>query len=156
LNGEIADAEVLRERHPVVAGVGLVVVREPGRVLREVEGAAVDDGAADRGAVAAEVLRRGVHDDVGAVLERPDEVRRRDRVVHDERHARGVGDPRDPRDVEHVDQRVGDRLGVERLGVRLRGRAPLLEVVGLVDERDGDPHFRERVVEQVVGAAVEP
>jgi hypothetical protein len=36
----------------------------------EVERAAVDDDAADRRAVTAEELRRAVHDDVGAVLDR--------------------------------------------------------------------------------------
>ena len=49
--------------------------------------AAVDDHAADRGAVAADVLGGGVHDDVGAVLDRAAEVRAGGGVVDDERYA---------------------------------------------------------------------
>ena len=82
-----------REHHAVVARVGR---GEAGELRRCVQSnvAAVDDDAADRRAVAAEVLRRRVHDDVGAVLERPDQVRGRDRVVDDQRHACVVRDVR--------------------------------------------------------------
>jgi hypothetical protein len=61
---------------------------------------AVDDEAADGGAVAADELGGRVHHDVGAVLERPDEPRGGDGVVDDERHAVGVGDLADADDVE--------------------------------------------------------
>jgi hypothetical protein len=44
-------------------------------VRAEVELPAVDDDAADRGAVTAEELGRRVHDDVGAVLERAQQER---------------------------------------------------------------------------------
>ena len=66
-----------------------------------------------------------------------------------------VGDLADALDVEHVVLRVGEHLAVERLGVRADRRPPLLEVVRVVDERDLDAHLRQRVVEQVVGAAVQ-
>ena len=49
--------------------------------------------------VPAEVLRGGVGDDVGAVLDRPQQVRGGQRVVHDQRHAGlvgGVGDGAGP------------------------------------------------------------
>jgi hypothetical protein len=46
-------------------------------------------------------------------------------------------------------------LAVERLGVRADRPSATLEVVGVVDERDLDAQLRQRVVEQVVGAAVE-
>ena len=52
--------------------------------------ARLDQDAADRRAVTVDELRRGVHDDVGAVLDRPAEIRRRERVVDDERDARLV------------------------------------------------------------------
>ena len=51
-----------------------------------------------RGAVPAEELRQGVDHDIRAVLERPHQVRRRQRVVDDQRHAgvvRFVGDALD-------------------------------------------------------------
>ena len=67
----------------------------------------------------------------------------------------GVGDAGDALDVEDVVLRVGDRLAEEALGVVADGRPPLLEVVGVVDERDLDAHLRQRVVEQVVRAAVQ-
>ena len=62
----------------------------------------------------------------------------------------------DAGDVEDVDLRVGDRLGEERLGVRAHGRPPGVQVVGVLDEADLDAELGQRVVEQVVGAAVEP
>ena len=54
--------------------------------------AAVDDGAAERRAVAAHELGQRMHDDVGAVFDRPQQDRRRDRVVDDQRHAVPVRD----------------------------------------------------------------
>ena len=81
-----ADAEVPGVDQAVVARVGLVELREPLRVRGVVEAAAVDDHAADRGAVAAEVLGRRVHDHVGAPLQRADQVRRGHGVVDDQRH----------------------------------------------------------------------
>ena len=84
-----------------------------------------------------------------------DEVRGGHGVVDDERDAVVVGDLADALDVEHVVARVGEHLTVERLGVRADGGAPLLEVVRVVDEGDLDAHLRQRVVEQVVRAAVQ-
>ena len=55
-----------------------------------------DDDAADRVAVAVEVLRRAVHDDVGAERERPLQARARERVVDDERRAARVRQSRPP------------------------------------------------------------
>jgi hypothetical protein len=71
-----------------------------------------------------------VHDDVGAMAERLDQVRRCDRVVDDERDAGLVRDGGDVRDVEDVVLRVRDGLGEERLGIRADGRAPRVQIVG--------------------------
>ena len=79
-----------------------------------------------------------------------------DGVVDDQRHAMLVGHPGDAGGVQHVDLRVGDGLGEERLGVRPHGGPPRVQVVGVLDEADIDAQLRQRVVEQVVGAAVEP
>ena len=144
----------LGEHHTVVARVG---GGEAGELaVGPVEGAAVDDHAGDRRAVSAEVLGGRVHDDVGAVGQRLDQVRRGDGVVDDQRHAGVVRDRRDVGDVEDVVLRVGDGLGEERLGVRPHGRTPGLQIVGVLDEADLDADLGQRVVEQVVGAAVEP
>ena len=89
--GEIAeglvqhDAAIFRARlrqHRIVAR------------LRPVEGAAIDDDAADRIAVAADELGQRMHDDVGAMLDRPHQIGRGQRVVDDQRQAVLVGDRR--------------------------------------------------------------
>ncbi len=147
-------AESGPERQTVVTGVGLGEVREPAAGA-EVEGAAVDDRATDRCAVSADELREAVHHDVGAPLERADEVGRRDGVVDDQRDAVRMGDLAHPFDVEHVVLRVREHLAVERLRVRPDGRGPLLEIVRIVDEADLDAHLGQRVVEQVVGPPVQ-
>lgn len=77
-------------------------------------------------------------------------------VVDDQWHAVVVGDARDTRDVQDVDLRVGDGLREERLGVRPDGGAPRVEVVGVRHEADLDAELGQRVVQQVVGAAVQP
>ncbi len=150
-----ADAEVTAVDEAVVAVVGGVVVGELLGVGGVVEGARVDDGARDRGAVAAEVLRRRVHDDVGAPLDGTDEVGRGDGVVDDERHAVLVGEGRDGLDVEHLALGVGDGLAEEELGLGPDRLAPRVDRGRVVDEGDLDAEARQGVLQQVVGAAVE-
>ena len=103
----------------VVAGIGLVQRGEALGVRGPVEVAAVDDDAADRGAVPADVLGRRVHHDGGAVVERPADHRRR-RVVHDQRHAELAPDRRHLADREYGELRVGQGLGVVGAGARRR------------------------------------
>ena len=87
--------------------------------------------------------------------ERLAQVRRREGVVDHERDAGRVGDVGDAGEVEDVALRVADALAVERLRVRADRGLPGVEVVGVVDEADLDAQLRERVVQLVVGAAVE-
>ena len=78
----------------------------PGRVLHELQPLDVlvaggDDDAADAVAVAVEVFRGAVHDQVGAELDRPLQARARERVVDDEPGAvpmREIGCRRQVRD----------------------------------------------------------
>ena len=65
------------------------------------------------------------------------------------------GRPGDTLEVEHVTLRVAQGLGEEGLGVGPDGGPPGVEVVGVVDEGRLDAELGQRVVEQVVGAAVE-
>ena len=51
--------------------------------------------------------------------------------------------------------RIGDRFAVERLRVRANGFAPLLEIVGILDERDFDAQLTKGVMQEVVRAAVQ-
>jgi hypothetical protein len=69
----------------MVGHVGFGEARE--LAVAPVEVAAVDDDAADGGAVAADMLGRRVDDDVGAMFERTVQVRRKRGVVDDERDA---------------------------------------------------------------------
>ena len=138
----------------MVARIGLGEHREL-VVGREVERAAVDDDATDRGAVAADELGGRVHDDVGTPLEGPEQPRRGHGVVDDQGDAVLVGHPGHALEVEDVVAGVADGLGEEGLRVRSHRAAPGVEIVGVVDERDVDAPLRERVVQEVVGAAVQ-
>ena len=96
-----------------------------------------------------------MHHDVGAVLERADEVRRRDGVVDDERDAGVVRHIGDERDVEDVDARVADGLGEQELRVRADRAGPLVGIILVLHEGRLDAELGEGVLEQVVGAAVD-
>ena len=113
-------------------------------VLRPVEGAGIDDDAADRVAVAAEEFRQRVHDDVGAVIDRADQIGRRQRVVDDQRHAGLARHGRDRLDVGDAAAGIGDRFDEDRLGVR-RHRA--LEAADVV--RIGPHHVPAKALEGV-------
>jgi hypothetical protein len=102
------------------------------RVLQEAEPAGQvvarrHDDAKDRVAVAGEVLRDGVEDDVRAERERPLERRRGERVVHDDdgRFPAGtdvrVGGAGHHRDVRHLQERVGRRLEPDQPGSLVEG-----------------------------------
>ena len=94
---------------------------------------AADHGAEQRVVVAGEVLRRAVHDEVGAVLERTQVDGRRDGRVDD--HRRRVGGSRF--EIRHREVRVGRRLQPDELDT-LRRRP------GLVELDDAEPPRRER------------
>ncbi len=95
------------------------------------------DEAADRVAVAAEVLRRRVDDGVGAEDERLLQVRRRERVVDDERRADRVRGGGGLADVDDVQQRVRRRLDPDHAHVVVEVRR---EVVVELARRDvGEP-----------------
>jgi len=88
------------------------------------------------------------------VLERPAQVGRGKRVVDHERQAGVLGDLRPAGDVEHVDARVADRLGVEHPRAVVDRGAHGVEVVR-VDEAHVHAEARQLQRELVVGAAVE-
>ena len=100
-------------------------------------------------------LRRRVHDDVGAVLERATEKGCRERVVDDEGNLVVVRHFRHAFEIEHVALRVTEGFCVESLGVGANRGRPLGEVVRVLDERRFYAEFGQGVVEQVVGSTVE-
>ena len=139
----------------VVARIGVDEVLGNAARRRPVEVAAVDDDAADRRPVAADPLRRRVDDDVGAVLDRLRE-QRGEGVVDDDRHALGVGRRRrSPRMSCDVEARVAD--GLEEHGLGAARRSPAAKFSGSSPSTNFtvDAELGQRVVEQVVGAAVE-
>ena len=137
----------------VVAGVGLGHGREFAGCL-PVEAAAVDQDAADRDAMAAEPLGRRMQDQIGAALERAAEVGRREGVVDQERQAMVVRDRGDPRDVEHLEAGIADRLAEQkpRLGPDRRGEGGRIARVG---EGRGDAEAGQGELEQIGAAAIE-
>ena len=116
--------------------------------VRPVELPRLDDRPTDARAMAADEFRRRMQDDVGAPFDRAAEVRRRERVVHDQRQFVIVRDGGNRRDVEHVTGRVPDRLGVENLGVIAYGRFPRVRSVG-IDPRQIHRHLAQHVLELI-------
>ena len=147
---------LLGEHHVVEAGVRRGQRRElvARLVGAPVEAARIDQHAADDDAVAGEELGRRVVDEVGAELERPHQPRRGEGRVDQQRQAVLVRERRDARNVEHVEARVAERLAEQQPRLRADRGAPSVEVAR-VDERRVDAEARQRVVEQVVRAAVE-
>ena len=89
--------------------------------------ARADQRAGDDVGMAVEVLGRRMHDDVGAVLDRPRQHRRRDRRIDRQQRAGLVRDLGRRGDVADRPGRVGrrlepDQLGVVRAGPRRRSR----------------------------------
>jgi hypothetical protein len=138
----------------VVGDVGFVEALELQLVLGPGETSAVDDHAADRVAVAADVLGQRVHDDVGPMLEGAAQIGRGNRVVDDQRHAMAVRDLGQRLEVGDVAERVADRFAVQRLGPAVDQPFETRRI-GVVGEADVDAILRQGVREQVVGAAIE-
>ena len=147
-------AESLVEVQAVVGGIRLGQSRELARNGVPVELAAFDDHTAEGGAVAADELGGGLDHDVSAVLQRAEQVRGGEGVVHNHRQVVLVGDFGDGFEVRQVGVRVAEGLEVDELGVLLDGVLELLRVLG-GDEGGGDAVARQGVAQQVEGAAVD-
>ena len=93
----------------------------------------------------AEEFRQRVHDDVGAVVERPAQIGRRQRVVDDQRHARALGNRGHRLDVGDDPARIGDRFDEDRLGLFAHAALEARDVVGV-----GPNHVPAEVLEGVV------
>jgi hypothetical protein len=100
-------------------------------VFRPIEGAGIDDDAAERIAVAAEEFGQGVHDDIGAMVDGTDQIGRRQRVVDDQRHARLVGDRGHRLDVGDAATGICDRFDEDGLGARTYRALETFDVVGV-------------------------
>ena len=154
---ERADAALVGEHHAVKAVVRRGEFGEPAvcRVGRmPVELPAVDQHAADHGAVAREKLGRRVEDEVGAMIEGLHQPGRREGRVDQQWQTVLVGERRDCGQVEHVEPGVAERLAEQQLRGRADRGAPGVDVAGL-HERGLDAEAPQGVVQQVVRAAVQ-
>ncbi len=102
-----------------------------------------------------EELRRRVHHDVGSVLDRADEERRRDRIVDNQRDAVPLRHASDGVDVDDVVLGVRERLGEDRLRLGADQGVPFGVVRGVPDVLDGHAHAREGAVEEHARSAVD-
>jgi hypothetical protein len=115
--------------------------------------AGIDDGAADGGAVAADIFGGGMNDDGGAMLDRPCQ-QGGGGVVDDQRHAERAPDIGNFADREHVELGVGQRLAkIEPRPVV--GRAAEILGIGGVDEPRLDAELLQAIGEEVSGTAIE-
>ena len=104
--------------------------------------------------MAADELGGGLDHHVGAVLQRAEQVRSGEGVVHDHRQVMLVGDFGDCLEVRQVGVRVAEGLEVDELGVLLDGVLELLRVLG-GNEGGGDAVTRQGVAQQVEGSTVD-
>ena len=146
-------AELLVEDDAVIAGIGLGELGELAGGV-PVEPAAIDDDAADRDAVAADPFGRGVHHEIGAELDRSAEERRRKGVVDQSGILASCAILRDRRNIQHFKPGIADGLADHEPRIRLDRRAEFIERARL-DEGGGDAEARQRVRQQVDGAAIE-
>ena len=95
-----------------------------------------------------------MHHDVGAVFDRPEQDRRGDRIVDDQRDAVRVGDARERFEVANIARGVPDTFAEDRARVVID---QLLDGVGPIrrGEADCDALTRQHVCEQGVRGAVE-
>ena len=137
----------------MVARIGAVEHRKAVGMLFPIEMTAIDDDAADRGAVAADIFRRRVQRDRSAMPDRLAQ-HRAGGVVHDQGHAEVTAYPRDLADREHRELGVRQRLAIIAAGPGVGGAAEIVGIGG-IDEAAFDAHRRHGVLEQIPGAAID-
>jgi hypothetical protein len=145
-------AELLVENDAVIAGIGLGQHRKfSGKP--PIEPAAIDNHAADGDAVAADPFGGGVHHDIGAKFDRAAEIGRCEGIVDQQWNFCIVGDPRDVGDIKHFKAGIADGLADHQARIRFDRGGEFIECARL-DERRGDAETRQRVRQQINGAAV--
>ena len=92
----------------VVRGVGFTEHREAPRMLGPRKVAAIDNDAAERRTVSAQEFCQGMHNNVSAVFERPQQNGSRNRIVYQQRNAGLMGNVRERFEVADVSCRVPD------------------------------------------------
>ena len=95
-----------------------------------------------------------MQDNIGAILDRPQQDRRGNGVINDQRHAVLVRDLSQAFDIGHVSRRIAHTLAVDRAGIFVD---QLLHIFGAIGSRKArrNSALREDVREQRVRGAVE-
>ena len=146
-------ADGIGKDNPMVAVLRLGELRElAGRLPVEFPG--IHDDAADGGAVTADELRGGMDHDVRAQLDGPEQEWRREGIVHHERNPVPMGDGRNLLDVNDVAVGIAEGLDEQEFRLRTDGFLEVIQV-GRVHEGGRDAVGDERVLQEVVGAAVD-
>ena len=94
-------------------------------------------------------LGRGMHDDVSTMLERLQQVGRREGVVYNERQSVFMGDIRDRTNIQRIQPWIPNRFRVDSLGAVIDGRTEIFGVAA-IDKAHRDTHLRQRIVEKVI------
>ena len=138
---------------PMIGRIGLVELRKALGVLLPGKFTAVDDGAAERGAMAAKEFGQRMYDDIGAVVDRPQQDRRGNGIVDDKRNTVACGDVCQRFDVTDIAGRVADAFAKNTAGGVVDEFFDGVGPVGF-GETHGDALARQNVAEQRVGRAV--
>jgi hypothetical protein len=146
-------AVVVEIDEAVVPGIRLGHGREFAR-RRPVEATAVDQHAADRETMAAQPLGRRVQDEIGAVLERPAQVWRREGVVDQQRQTMVMRDRGHLGQIQNFEPRIADSLGEHEAGLGADGCA-IGVGIARIDEGRRDTEARQGQLQQIGAAAVQ-
>ena len=119
-----------------------------------VELSAVNDDAAERGSMAADELRRGMHDDIRAVIERTQLIRRSEGTVDNERNLMLVRDFCHSRNIDEIGIWIADGLDINDLRIFLHCIRKGLYALRRVHKGGLDAKGREGMLEEIVGTAI--
>src|SRR5579862_1483460 len=128
---ESSVAEMIDVDHAVIRNLRLIKHVELFRILPPRKPAGVDDHSANARTRSSNELGHGVHNNVCAVLDWPEEDRRCHSVVDNQRYAMFVGDFRDSVDVCDVSSGIANAFAVNRTRVFVD---QLFDVFGLVSQ----------------------
>ena len=104
--------------------------------------------------MSADEFRSRMDDDVGAVLDRTDQVGRAEGIVDDDRQTVLMRKLRNHVDIRNIAVRVAESLEVDRLGVRSDRAFDFSEIMCIYECR-ADSELRECVGKEIVGSAVD-
>jgi len=122
--------------------------------IAPIEGARFDDHPTEGRAMSAKELRRGMHDDIGAVLDRPAQHRRSGCRIDHQGHTGGVCDVGESGDVRNAAGWIGDRLGEDDLRAFGDRGGEVVRIIA-VEEGRLDPEAAQCDIKLRHGAPVE-